>query len=152
MKRLLVAALLVLIALPAAAQQRRALSIQDFLSLERPGEPQISLDGRWVVYTVTVPDLAANRRRSDLWLQAVAGGAPQRLTTDSLGGRSARWSPDGRRIAFINSRGGTPQVWLYDVASHQQRQVTSLSSGADGVLFSPQGHWLAFVSDVYPSC
>ena len=136
-----------LVALPAAAQQRRALTVQDFLSFARPAEPAISPDGRWVAYTVTTTDVAGNRRRTDLWLRAVDPAAqPQRISSDSLGGRSARWSPDGRQIAYINSRGGTPQVWMYTVSGGARRQVTTLSTGADGAIWSPSGRSLAFAS------
>ncbi|MBI1722850.1 MAG: S9 family peptidase [Gemmatimonadetes bacterium] len=154
MKRMALCLLALLVAAgAAAAQQSRPLTVQDFLSLDRPSEPAISPDGRWVAYTVTATDIAANRRRTDLWLMASDGsGTPRKVSTDSLGGRSAKWSPDGRRIAYIGSRGGTPQVWVYDVASGQRRQVTTLSTGADGVIWSPSGRWLAFVSEVYPEC
>src|SRR4051812_41401209 len=106
MKRLILfLILLVLRPGSGAAQQRRALTVEDFITLDRPGEPTISPDGRWIAYTVTTTDLNANRRRSDLWLRAATGGAPpQKISTDSLGGRSARFSPDGTQIAYINSR------------------------------------------------
>ena len=153
MKTALAAVLAFAIVSPAAAQQRRALSVNDFITLDRPGEPSISPDARWVVYTVTTTDLSANRRRSDLWLSARDGsGQPTRISTDSLGGRSAKFSPDGRSIAYISSRGGTPQVWIYDVAARTRRQVTTLSTGADGVLWAPSGTMLAFASEVYPDC
>jgi dipeptidyl aminopeptidase/acylaminoacyl peptidase len=149
----LVAAAILALAASAAAQQPRALTVQDFLALDRPGEPAISPDGRQVAYTVTTTDVAGNRRRTDLWLQASdRSGAPRRISTDSLGGHEAKFSPDGRRIAYVSSRGGTPQVWIYEVASGQRRQVTTLSTGADGVIWSPSGRQLAFVSEVYPEC
>lgn len=148
-----IALIALLIAAPLQAQQRRPLNVQDFLSLDRPGEPALSPDGRSIAYTVTTTDVAANRRRTDLWLAPSDGsGAPRRLSTDSLGGRSAKWSPDGRQIAFISSRGGAPQIWLHDVAAGRQRQLTRLSTGADGVLWSPDGRMLAFASEVYPEC
>ena len=152
-RRLFPALLMCLLAIPAVAQTRHAMSVPDFLTLERPGEPTISPDGRMVAYTVTTTNLDANRRRSDLWLTAADGsGQPRRLSTDSLGGRSARFSPDGRSIAYINSRGGSPQVWLFDVAAGTQRQLMRLSTGADGVIWSPDSRMLAFVSEVYPNC
>ena len=153
MKRILVAAVAALaVATPTAAQQRRPLDVRTFLSLERPGEPAVSPDGRWVAYTVTTTDVDANRRRQDLWLQSVDSAAGRRISSDSLGGRGARWSPDGRQIAYLSSRGGTPQIWIYDVAARRGRQVTTLSTGADGLLWSPSGRMLAFVSSVYPDC
>ena len=153
MKRVALLALLTAaLAAPAAAQQRAALDVRTFLSLDRPTEPAISPDGRWVAYTVITTDVSANRRRQDLWLQPVDSAAGRRISVDSLGGRSAKWSPDGRQIAYVNSRGGTPQIWIYDVATRRHRRVTSLSTGADGVIWSPRGTMLAFVSEVYPAC
>jgi len=140
------------LAAPAAAQQRRPLDVRTFLSLDRPAEPAISPDGRWVAYTVITTDVDGNRRRQDLWLQGVDSAAGRRISTDSLGGRSAKWSPDGRQIAFVNSRGGMPQVWVYDLATRRARQVTTLSTGADGPIWSPSGRQIAFVSAVYPDC
>jgi dipeptidyl aminopeptidase/acylaminoacyl peptidase len=140
------------VAAPAAAQQRRPLDVRTFLSLAKPAEPAVSPDGRWVAYTVTTTDVAANRRRQDLWVQPFASGPAQKVSMDSLGGRSAQWSPDGRLLAYINSRGGTPQVWVYDLTTRRHRRLTALSTGADGVVWSPSGRQLAFVSPVYPDC
>jgi dipeptidyl aminopeptidase/acylaminoacyl peptidase len=136
-----------------ATAQQRALTVNEFLTLDRPGEPQVSPDGTWVAYTVTTTDLSANRRRTDLWVQPFDGsGAPRRISTDSLGGRSPRWSPDGKTLAFVNSRSGTSQIRLWDAATGNQRQLTTLSTGADGLVWAPSGRMLAFVSDVYPEC
>jgi dipeptidyl aminopeptidase/acylaminoacyl peptidase len=137
---------------PAAAQQRHAIGVRDFLSLEIPAEPAISPDGQWVAYNVTAPDLAAYRRRTDLWLVPAGGGEARRISTDSLGGRSARWSPDGTALVYVTTRGGTPELWIYEPATGARRQVTSLSTGADGPLWSPAGREIAFVSQVYPDC
>jgi dipeptidyl aminopeptidase/acylaminoacyl peptidase len=160
MKRLGLIALL--LPMPLAAQQKRALTVQDFIAMDRPSEPAISPDGQWVVYTVTTTDLAANKRRSDLWLAPASGPAPgsyvsdgfapRRISTDSLGGHEARWSPDGRQIAYVSARGGTPQIWMYALRDEAQRRVTTLSTGADGPIWSPDGRMLAFASSVYPGC
>jgi dipeptidyl aminopeptidase/acylaminoacyl peptidase len=134
------------------AQERHALTIPQFVGLDRPGEPALSPDGRWVAYAVTTTDLATYRRRTDLWLVAATGGEPRRISADSLGGRSARWSPDGRTIAYVTTRGGTPQVWIFDPAANTRRQLTTLSTGADGPIWAPSGGLVAFVSPVHPEC
>jgi dipeptidyl aminopeptidase/acylaminoacyl peptidase len=153
MRRLLVLAALAALVAPADAQQRRPITIPEFIGLERPGEPALSPDGWWVAFSVTTTDLAANRRRTDLWLAARDGSAPpRRISTDSLGGRSAAWAPDGTRLVFVSSRGGTPQLWTWEVASGRLTQVTRLSTGADGPKWAPDGRSIAFVSEVYPDC
>ena len=157
MTRRIASAVLAVLALagataPVRAQQRHPMSVRDFLSLARPGEPAVSPDGRWVAYTVTEPDLAAYRKRTDLWLVSATGGEPRRVSADSLGGRSARWSPDGRALAYVTTRGGTPQLWIYEPATGARRQLTSLSTGADGPVWAPVGGLIAFVSQVYPAC
>lgn len=136
----------------AAAQAPHPMTAEEFLALDRVAEPAISPDGKWVAYTFTSTDLAKNRRFQDLYLVSAAGGNSRQISTDSLGGRSAKWSPDGKTIAYINSRGGTPQVWLFTVADNSRKALTSLSTGADGVIWSPKGTHVAFVSEVYPSC
>ncbi len=150
--RILPVALLTLASVAQAQSPGRPLQTEEFLTFERPGEPAMSPDAKWVVYTVTTTDLNANRRKQDLWLVASTGSTPRRISDDSTGGRSAHWSPDGKSIAYISSRGGTPQVWLYDVAVSRRQQLTSLSTGADGVIWSPAGTHVAFVSEVYPGC
>ena len=154
MHRLLLAVAVAAAALPPSAlhAQGRPITIEEFLALDRVSEPQISPDGRSVVYTVTSTDLEGGSRTSDLWLVPTDGGPPRQISDRRRGGRSAQWSPDGAQIAYITTRGGTPQVRVYRLASQRSRQLTSLSTGADGVIWSPTGAHLAFVSEVYPDC
>jgi dipeptidyl aminopeptidase/acylaminoacyl peptidase len=137
---------------PVAYAQGRAMEIDEFLRLDRVSEPQVAPDGSAVTYTVTTTDLEGNTRTSDLWLAPLDGGEPRRISDRRRGGRSARWSPDGRTIAYLTTRDGPPQIRLYTVSTGRSRTVTSLVNGADGVVWSPTGTHLAFVSDVYPDC
>ena len=137
----------------AAAQARHPLTVNEFVGLDRAAEPALSPDGRWVAYDVTTTDTATWRRRTDLWLVSAAGtGEPRRLSGDSLGGRGARWSADSRQLAFVTTRGGTPQVWIVTAQSGERRQLTTLSTGADGPVWSPLGDRIAFTSQVWPAC
>ena len=132
---------------PALAQER-PLQIDEFVGLDRVSDPQVSPDGQWVIYAVTVTDIEANGSSTDLWIVPVGGGEPRQIDA-RRGSRHGRWSPDGGTIAYITTRDGTPQIRLYTVASRRTRRLTVLSTGADGVVWSPTGTHLAFVSEVY---
>ena len=82
----------------AQAPAKHAITFDDMIHMHRVGEAQISPDGKWVAYTVTTPDLEANRGASNIWMVAVSGGSPLRLT-QSGHDSSPAWSPDSKTIA-----------------------------------------------------
>src|SRR5438093_511764 len=97
-----------------AAQQsaaRRPIAIADLLAIERISEPQLSPDGTRAVSTVAIPDLSGNRLTRNVWIVTLANGQTRALTTTGRDS-GAKWSPDGRRIAFVSSRSGSSQIYL----------------------------------------
>ena len=132
----------------AQAGGRQPLTVSDLLKIQRVGDPQLSPDGRWIAYQISVPDVDANRSRTQLYLVSVEGGQPKQLTSGASSASTPRWSPDGKTIYYAT--GG--QLHALDVASGRSRQVTNISTGASDEVVSPDGRWLAFVSGVYPDC
>ena len=91
----------------SVAQQTnlRGVTPEDYYSFEFLSDPQISPDGKLVAYVVTKVDRAQNRRNSAIWTVAIDGSrAPSQFTTSPQSSNSARWSPDGRWLAFLSSR------------------------------------------------
>ena len=145
-------AIALFLASPGSAQSRqRAIQFDDMIAMHRINDPQISPDGQWVAYVVTTPDMQANRNFSNIWLVPAAGGAERELTRGGSDSRP-RWSPDGKKIAFLSSRDGAQQVYVISLYGGESSRVTFLSTGADNELWSPDGKWLAFISSVYPDC
>lgn len=134
-----------------AAQSTRAITVDDLLALHRISDPQISPDGAQVAYTVATPDRHANRVARNLWLAPLDGGAPRQLTFSGRDG-SARWSPDGRTLAFLSSRDGSQQIYLLHLTGGEPTRLTSLDGGADQLVWAPDGKTLAFTSSVWPGC
>jgi len=132
------------------AQARKALTFDDYLKIKRVSDAQLSPCGKWIAATITVMDKEANKGNSDIWLVPTAGGEPSLLVSNPASDNTPRWSPDGKQIAFISTRGGTPQVWLVPSKGGEPTQLTKLSTGAAGAIWSPDGKRLAFVSSVYP--
>lgn len=149
MKRYAIGVLLVVLALAsaAAAQSFRQFTVGDLLKVRRVGDPQISPDGKTIAFTITDIDKTANRGISQIYLVPVMGGEPRLLGT-GLRSNSPRWSPDGKKIAYLF--GG--QIWTIDVASGETKEITHISTGAGDPVWSPDGKMIAFASDVYPEC
>jgi dipeptidyl aminopeptidase/acylaminoacyl peptidase len=123
----------------------RPITIEDLLALPVLNDPQMSADGRRVVFTVTRVDREANAYRTHLWLVPAEGGEPSQLTAAQARDTGPRWSPDGTQIAFISDRGGEKQVWVIRVDGGEARPLTSGKRSPADLAWSPDGRWIAFV-------
>ena len=135
---------------PLAAQSipRRAMTFEDFAAVRAVSDPQLSPDGRTVLYTVRVADVDANRRIGRTFAVNMTGGTARQFPAPDVDATEARWSPDGRRVAYI--AGG--QLWVADADGGNRRQITTLNGGATGPVWAPTGATIAFTSAVYPDC
>ncbi len=135
----------------AQDSSKHPITFTDMIGMHRVTEPEISRDGKWIAYTVTTPDMDANRGASNIWIVSTAGGAEMQLTRSGHDS-SPVWSPDGKTLAFLSSRSGNSQVYLLSMEGGEAHPLTKLSTGADIVKWSPDGKALAFTSSVYPDC
>ena len=149
---------LVAIAIAAQASPRaaagRAMTIEDLIAAVRVSDPQLSPDGKTVLFVRTTTDGATGRRNADIYSVSADGtGTPKALIGGDKSESTPRFAPDGRTIAFISTRDGAPQVYLADADGGNVKKVTDLAMGVQPpLLFSPDGSRVAFVSDVYPDC
>jgi dipeptidyl aminopeptidase/acylaminoacyl peptidase len=123
----------------------------EMMKLRRLAGPSVSPDGKQVAFALTEIDLAAGKRNTDLWLVAVSGGEPRRLTASAASDSSPRFAPDGRQLAFLSTREGGAQVWALDLAGGEPRKLTSLSTGVDGFAWV-DGRRLLVKTEVFPEC
>jgi dipeptidyl aminopeptidase/acylaminoacyl peptidase len=143
---------LALLAAPAAPGVRHPLTIDDLLDLDRVGEPALSPDGRLVAFTVAHPAPDGAKLLSAIWIVEAKGGAPRRLTFGEEKVRAPRFSPDGRRLAFVSSRGGEPRVYLLDLAGGEARPAPRVPGGVVEYRFTPDGAALLALAEVDPAC
>jgi dipeptidyl aminopeptidase/acylaminoacyl peptidase len=136
----------------ADAADKRPMKLEDMFAFKRVAAPQISPDGKSVVYQVTAVNLEANKTSSALWLAATDGKTPPKQLTDPKAKKDAapRWSPDGKKILFESNRSGSYQMWVISAEGGEPKQLTEISTGANTGIWSPDGTRIAFVSAVYP--
>jgi dipeptidyl aminopeptidase/acylaminoacyl peptidase len=140
------------LAVPAAAgaAERRPVDLDDLSKLREVSEPQLSPDGAWVAYTVLTNDTKEDRRNRDIWMSSWDGKQSLRLTTGTESETTPRFSPDGKYVSFLSSRGqedDTYQLWLLPRAGGEAEKVTDVKSGIDDYDWSPDGQRLVFVAE-----
>ncbi len=140
----------------AHAQEKRPLVPLDLYHLRTASDAALSPDGRTVVYVVTQADSATNRYRRDLWMARTDGtGSSRRLTwTASAATSQPRFSPDGRRLAFVTARGqnARSQVWILPLTEGGEAwPLTEMRAGAGQPVWSPRGDRIVFTSSLAPA-
>ena len=151
-----VLAILGLFALAAAADAApgsgRPLRFDELAKVKRLGGFSLSPDGRWVAYALTTADVEENQSRSAIWLQPLPEGEPRALTAGDKRDSDPKFSPDGKRLAFVSNREGGAQIWLLDLAGGDPAKATSFPTEVNGYQWSPDGKWFVVASDVFPEC
>jgi len=156
MRRLFLVLLVLAFSFPALAQAKHPFTFEDMMKLKRVGEPEVSPDGKWVIFSVVDVDLEADTKTPHIWIVPTAGGQEREIIADQDADRP-RWAPDGKRFAFLSTKEGGSQVWVAEFDAVQgtaafPRRVTFLATEADGELWSPDGKHILFTSNVYPAC
>ncbi len=148
------AGLLLTTILPSMAAERQPFSAEDLVRLERVSDPQLSPDGRHLVYSLRQTDMAADRGVMSLWIVDVetTDSAPRRLLPDDVSGHHPRWSTDGEAVLFLSSQSGSAQVWRQPLDGGDPVQVTDLPLDVSAFLVSPTGQALALSVAVFPDC
>lgn len=134
--------------LPAVAQQSQHMTPETMLSLARVGASALSPDGKTVVYSVGFPSIKDNKIRTELFTISSDGSARRQITQGVAGVHGARWIQQGRRISYISSESGAPQVWTMAPDGTDRRQVTNIEGGLSDYLFSPDEKQLAYIKEI----
>lgn len=133
------------------AQSRRPMAADDLYNLRFVADARISPDGSRVAYVCTWVDRDDRTRyRSALMLApSDASSPPRKLTSGQYRDTAPRWSPDGRRIAFLSDRGGDkPQLHVLPLDGGDALRLTDLKYGAGAPVWSPDGARIAFAASV----
>lgn len=121
---------------------RRPIVAEDLLSLVFVSDPQISPDGKRILFAKKV--IEKNKYFTQLWT-VDDGGHLQMWTSGPDSASRGRWSPDGQHISFLANRDkqGT-QVHLLPTAGGEAKPITHFGEGLIGdYLWSPNSKYLA---------
>lgn len=155
MKRL-VCALLLSLATAAYAAPKRVITETDLLKFKWIGDPQLAPDGARAAYVVVNVNEKGEGYETAIWSIDAKAGASPRMLTRGPRDASPRWSPDGRRLAFLRAveKDGKPQpaqIFLLPLDGGEPRTLTSAPKGVSTFAWSPSGDRIAFTATTRPS-
>jgi dipeptidyl aminopeptidase/acylaminoacyl peptidase len=118
----------------------------DISRLSVPTDPRVEPNGDRVFFTVSRPDLDADRYHQAIWIHDADGARP---FTSGAGDTTPRWSPDGRTLAFLRAADGSKhaQLAVMPVTGGEARVLTDFAYGIDPLHleWSPDGDRLVAV-------
>jgi dipeptidyl aminopeptidase/acylaminoacyl peptidase len=140
---------------PVAASNSTTPTIDQSLEMKGAFIPEISPDGKRVVYEVSRTNWEDNAFERDLWIVETATGEGHQLTASKKSSTNAAWSPDGKWIAFLSDRpgqiSGTPegkkQIYVIAADGGEARQLTKVETGVNILAWSPDSKRLAFSAE-----
>ena len=137
--------------LPSALRGQGRLEPEDVANLAEVSDPRLSPDGKHIVYVQTIPRQSDEDRGANytmLWRLPAAGGQPLAFSPRRGRATRPRWSPDGRRIAFLdrrpNDEDSKPQIFVIPVDGGEARRVSDVSEEVLELAWAPAGDSLFY--------
>ncbi len=123
------------------ALKKRRIKASDLYRIRQISHPEISPDGKHVVYAVQRVDRQTEKKYTNLWWVATSGGKAHPFTTGDHVDSQPRWSPDGQWVAFISNRADEkqPQLYLIPANGGEARKLTDLKGEFASFAWSPDG-------------
>lgn len=141
-----------LVAATSLGADKRPMTPLDVVHLRTVQNGQISPDGQWVVFELSVLNWEKGKRYSDIYVSSVATGSPdlgqqRRMTfTDEASEENPRWARDNVHFAFLSDRadGKEKQLYLMRRDAGEARMISGHKGPVADFAFSRDARWLAY--------
>ena len=114
-------------------------------SLESVADPQLSPDGTSLLFTRGKAERGKKLTRAQVWRSDRDGGNARQVTQTGDRNSGARWSPDGRTIAFVSDRVKKSGLFLLREGGEAQ-ELTRHNGSISELAWSPDGRSIAYTA------
>lgn len=136
-----------------AAEDGNVMTPELVAKLKSVGTAEISPDGRYIAYTVSVPRIPGVDDDGSAWaelhLYDLSENASRPFITGKANFSSVTWSSDGKGISFLAKRNGDDETSLYviPVSGGEAQRVLALDMGISSYSWSPDGKRVAVIAE-----
>ena len=143
--RLIVLAAVSMLATAALAAEgpERTFGGRDLFGLQAASDPQLRPDGGAIAYVRISNDIMTDRARRGIWLVDIATGEQSPLAAGDNTNIAPRWSPDGRRLAYVSANKDGAQLFVRWMETGRVAKLANLEQAPNDVAWSPDGKTLA---------
>ena len=128
--------------------EKKPLDVSSMFDWRTPSSPQISPDGKFVVWALEWADEMNDAFYSNLWVTSTDGTDTRPLTQGNYRDTSPRLSPDGKRLAYLSNRSGKTQIYVRWLDSSQEAMITHAEQSPSNITWSPDGKSIAYTARV----
>ncbi|MDD5167597.1 MAG: hypothetical protein PHN75_02180, partial [Syntrophales bacterium] len=125
-------------------------SIADMMAISRITDPQVSPDGKQIVFSAALPRTDTNRMERILYLGSLRERNFRPITVPDQDASNPRWSPDGHFLYFLAPSSGTRQVWRMSISAGKMEAITASPTDIECFEPVPGGRVLILGAAVIP--
>ncbi len=114
----------------------------------RVSDPQVSPDGKTVLYGVSYYSIEQNKGNRELYSVAVDGKNYKQLTKSPKSEYNAIWRPDGKKIGFLTSESGSYQLWEMNPDGSGRTRISDIEGGITGFKYAPDQKKIVYTKEV----
>ncbi len=114
----------------------------------RIADPQVSPDGKTILFSITRYDAKTNKSTTHVWALPAEGGDPVQVTTADGHQMHARWVPGTGRIGYLSDESGEMQLWECNADGTDPVRITEVEGGINAFEYAPTGDRIWYTHDV----
>jgi dipeptidyl aminopeptidase/acylaminoacyl peptidase len=124
----------------------RTITAEDLYDINLISDCQISPNGTHIAYTIQRVDKETEKKYTNIWIVPTDKGPPEQFTFGDQSDTHPRWSPDGKKLAFISNRDDEeqPQIYVIPFSGGEARKLTDFKGTIETFEWSPDGKKLVF--------
>lgn len=124
-------------------------SPKESMKIKSISQTDISYDGKMVAYVVREPimDDKKSEYLSQIWITNVDTKENVQYTFNLKSSSSPKFSPDGKKVAFLSSRIGKNQIWIINTSGGEAKNITDEKKGVRSIKWSPDGKSISFLKN-----